>query len=108
MCKRNHEIYRLCMVEKEPVSSLAKKFGLSRSGVYKILRTFGGINPQELFLMNRQKKENETDDTRDLLREISRLKQELAKERLRADFYEEMVELGKEVYGIDLKKAGTK
>ena len=29
-------------------------------------------------------------------------------ERLRADFYEEMVAFGKEVYGIDLKKAGTK
>ena len=26
----------------------------------------------------------------------------------RADFYEEMVDFGKEVYGIDLKKAGTK
>ena len=30
------------------------------------------------------------------------------RERLRADFYEEMVAFGKEVYGIDLKKAGTK
>ena len=25
-----------------------------------------------------------------------------------ADFYEEMVAFGKDVYGIDLKKAGTK
>ena len=30
--------------------------------------------------------------------------QQLKKERLRADFYEEMVAFGKEVYGIDLKK----
>jgi hypothetical protein len=39
---------------------------------------------------------------------LGRLKCELKRERLRADFYEEMVAFGKEVYGIDLKKAGTK
>ena len=36
------------------------------------------------------------------------MKKQLSQERLRADFYEEMVAFGKEVYGIDLKKAGTK
>ena len=35
-------------------------------------------------------------------------KKQVKSERLRADFYEEMVAFGKEVYGIDLKKAGTK
>lgn len=43
-----------------------------------------------------------------LQEELSELKKKLAEERLRADFYEEMVAYGKEVYGIDLKKAGTK
>lgn len=36
------------------------------------------------------------------------LRKLLSQEKLRADFYEEMVAFGKEVYGIDLKKAGTK
>ena len=40
--------------------------------------------------------------------ELTKLQKELRKEKLRADFYEEMVAHGKEVYGIDLKKAGTK
>ena len=48
------------------------------------------------------------DDYRKLLEEVSTLKAQLKKEKLRADFYEEMVSFGKEVYGIDLKKAGTK
>lgn len=48
------------------------------------------------------------EDYRKLLEEVSTLKSELKKEKLRADFYEEMVAFGKEVYGIDLKKAGTK
>lgn len=43
-----------------------------------------------------------------LQEEVLRLKCELKREKLRADFYEEMVAFGKEVYGIDLKKAGTK
>ena len=43
-----------------------------------------------------------------LQEENARLQSELKREKLRADFYEEMVAFGKEVYGIDLKKAGTK
>jgi hypothetical protein len=47
-------------------------------------------------------------DYKKLQAEIARLQSELKQEKLRADFYEEMVAFGKEVYGIDLKKAGTK
>ena len=59
---------------------------------------------------NIQKKGSDVtpEDYRKLLEEVSTLKSELKKEKLRADFYEEMVAFGKEVYGIDLKKAGTK
>ena len=48
------------------------------------------------------------DSYKQLLQEIAELKKQVKSERLRADFYEEMVAFGKEVYGIDLKKAGTK
>ena len=48
------------------------------------------------------------EDYKKLQEEVLRLKCELKREKLRADFYEEMVTFGKEVYGIDLKKAGTK
>ena len=48
------------------------------------------------------------DDYKALQEQILKLKSDLKKEKLRADFYEEMVSYGKEVYGIDLKKAGTK
>ncbi|MCC8015303.1 MAG: hypothetical protein LIO87_08905 [Eubacterium sp.] len=58
--------------------------------------------------MKKQNKDILPADYQKLALELSSLKKELAKERLRADFYEEMVAFGKEVYGIDLKKAGTK
>lgn len=48
------------------------------------------------------------EDYKALQDEVARLKSELKQQKLRADFYEEMVAFGKEVYGIDLKKAGTK
>ena len=47
-------------------------------------------------------------DYEELLKKVSELESKLKRETLRADFYEEMVAFGKEVYGIDLKKAGTK
>ena len=59
-------------------------------------------------MMKKQGKDVTEEDYKKLLNEISSLKKDLAQERLRADFYEEMVAFGKEVYGIDLKKAGTK
>mgnify|MGYP001726754622 FL=1 len=48
------------------------------------------------------------EDYKALQDEVARLKSELKQQKLRADFYEEMVAFGKDVYGIDLKKAGTK
>ena len=56
----------------------------------------------------KKRKDVTPEDYKKLQEEIARLKSDLKRERLRADFYEEMVAFGKEVYGIDLKKAGTK
>ena len=57
---------------------------------------------------NKQGKDVTPSDYEELLKKVSELESKLKRETLRADFYEEMVAFGKEVYGIDLKKAGTK
>lgn len=106
--KLYHEIYRLRVVEGLEVSCIQKKLGVSRSRVYSGLSIFERDNPQEAAMMKKQGKDVTEEDYKKLLNEISSLKKDLAQERLRADFYEEMVGFGKEVYGIDLKKAGTK
>lgn len=103
-----HEIYRLRIVEGMDVPCIVKKLGVSRWKVYSGLTIFERNNPQEAAMMKRQGKDVTGEDYKKLLNEISSLKKDLAQERLRADFYEEMVAFGKEVYGIDLKKAGTK
>ena len=101
---RHHEIYRLRMLEGEDVSSIAEKFGLNRRSVYYALTIFEQENPQQAELMKNQGKDVTPEDYKKLQEEIAILKKDLVQERLRADFYEEMVVFGKEVYGIDLKK----
>lgn len=87
---------------------LSARSSLSKSTVYRWIRTFESENPQMCEQMKKKGNEVTPDDYKRLLREVCELKKQLCRERLRADFYEEMVAFGKEVYGIDLKKAGTK
>lgn len=103
-----HELLEHYYVNHGKVSEISAKKGISKITLYKWLRTFEAENPQMCEQMKKQGKEVTPDDYQKLLREISELKKQLSQERLRADFYEEMVAFGKEVYGIDLKKAGTK
>ena len=76
--------------------------------VFRILRTFEAENPKMADQMKKKGRDVTPADYKQLQSEIARLQSELKREKLRADFYEEMVDFGKEVYGIDLKKAGTK
>lgn len=105
---RHQEIYRLRLLEGMSVNSIREKLGVSRSHVYNALITFEEENPQQAESMKKQGKDITPEDYKKLQRELAILKKDLAQERLRADFYEEMVVFGKEVYGIDLKKVGTK
>ena len=101
------EVYSLYRVQNLPLSSVIAQTGLSRSCIYRILRIFESEHP-ETALQMKKRKDITPNDYKKLQEENARLQSELKREKLRADFYEEMVAFGKEVYGIDLKKAGTK
>lgn len=103
-----YDVYYLYKVEHESVTSISQKKSLNRSKVYRILRTFASENPEMAEKMAKQGKDVTPSDYEELLKKVSELESKLKRETLRADFYEEMVAFGKEVYGIDLKKAGTK
>ncbi len=100
--------YEMFYLQGVPVAEVARKTGLSRQTIYTYLRNFEAINPQVAEQMKKKGKDATPDDYKALQEEVARLKGELKREKLRADFYEEMVAFGKDVYGIDLKKAGTK
>lgn len=105
---RTKDVYAMYAVEGLSCNEICKKIGVGRSTFYRIIRTFEAENPQLSEQMKKKEKDVLPEDYRKLLAEVNSLKAELKKEKLRADFYEEMVAFGEEVYGIDLKKAGTK
>ena len=102
------EVYELHYVQHLREKEILSLKGLNRSSYYQILRNFAAEYPELADQMKKKGSDVTPEDYKKLLEEVSILKTELKKEKLRADFYEEMVAFGKEVYGIDLKKAGTK
>ena len=102
------EVYEMFHIQHLRVPEIMSKKGMTHYKVYHFLRTFATECPELAEQMKKKGSDVTPEDYRKLLEEVSTLKSELKKERLRADFYEEMVAFGKEVYGIDLKKAGTK
>ena len=101
-------VYDLVRVQNLSVKDVIKKTGLSKVTIYRYLRTFENENPKVAEQMRKNGTSITPEDYKKLQEENARLHTELKREKLRADFYEEMVAFGKEIYGIDLKKAGTK
>ena len=102
------EVYDLYRVQNLPLDVVKEKTGLSRNTIYRYLRNFVSGNPNVAEQMKKRGTDITPEDYKKLQEENARLQSEVKREKLRADFYEEMVAFGKEVYGIDLKKAGTK
>jgi len=102
------EVYEMFHIHHLRVPEIMSRKGMTHYKVYHFLRTFAEEYPELAEQMKKKGSDITPEDYKKLLEEVSTLKSELKKEKLRADFYEEMVAFGKEVYGIDLKKAGTK
>ena len=102
------EVYAMYHLDHLSVMEIMQRKGISKYKIYRILHRFEAENPELSEQMKKKSKDLTPDDYRKLLEEVSALKSQLRREKLRADIYEEMVAFGKEVYGIDLKKAGTK
>ena len=102
------KVCEMYFVDSLSIRKIASKICISNSSIYRIIRTFALEHPEIIEQMKKTGNTITPKDYKDLKAEIAKLQTELRKEKLRADFYEEMVAYGKEVFGIDLKKAGTK
>ena len=102
------QVYEMHYLQHLSVPEIISRTGVKRTQVYKFLNIFAAEYPDLVEQMKKKREDVSSDDYKKLLEEVSTLKSQLKREKLRADFYEEMVAFGKEVYGIDLKKAGTK
>ena len=102
------QVYEMRYMQNLSVPEIISKTGIKQTQIYRFLHTFASEYPDLVGQMKKKREDVTPDEYQKLLEELSTLRSELKREKLRADFYEEMVAFGKEVYGIDLKKARTK
>lgn len=113
--KRRHDVsFKLQVVEEALRGDLSKaavcrKYSLSDPSIlYRWIRIFA---PQHQLDDNAMKvpKRIESDEIRDLKRQLQLKEFELKKEKMRADFLDEMINVSEEMFNIPIrKKAGTK
>ena len=101
-------VYEMRHMQHLGIPEIISRTGIKRTQIYNFLRTFATEYPKLAEQMKKKGSDVTPEDYRKLVEKVTTLESELKKAKLRADFYEEMVAFGKEVYGIDLKKAGTK
>ena len=90
-------------------SDFCKKKSLDRTTFRFWLLTFapeGYLNSSD---MSKQKERSDSDEIGELKRQLRQKELELKKAKMRADFYETMVDVAEEQFNISIrKKAGTK
>ena len=99
---------------------IAEIIPVSRSGIAKWIRNFAGENPEVPIMRKRTVKQKRTivepeprqelpDDVKALQAELLKVKEELRKERLRADAYDTMIDIAEDMFKVPIrKKAGAK
>lgn len=105
------EILSEYFANPESLRSLSVKKGISRTTLWRWIRTFESSNPEMTAYMRTKKSpdRNPSDEIAALKREIARLQQELKHEQLRSHAYDTMIDVAEEMFNIPIrKKAGTK
>ena len=85
-------------------SALARKYGIGMVTVHDILRNFAAENDKSALLMGKRTTDSLSEDNKALRKEILDLKKQLYDETMRADFYDTMIDVAEEMFGIDIRK----
>ena len=89
-------------------SALARKYGIGLVTVPDILRNFAAETDKSALLMGKHTTDSLSEENKALRKEVLALKEQLYHEKMRADFYDTMVDVAEEMFGIEIrKKAGT-
>lgn len=94
---------------------IAEIIPVSRSGIAKWIRNFAGENPEVPIMRKRTVKQKRTivepeprqelpDDVKALQAELLKVKEELRKERLRADAYDTMIDIAEDMFMVPIRK----
>lgn len=76
--------------------------------VSRIISNFAAENDKSALLMGKNANTSESEEIKALRKEVLDLKKKLYDETMRADFYDTMIDVAEEMFGIEIrKKAGT-
>ena len=102
------EIVKLHYLEGLSRSELARMYGTAQPVVSRIIRNFAAENENSALLMKKKPTDNLTEENKALRREVLELKRRLYDETMRADFYDTMIDVAEELFGIEIiKKVGS-
>ena len=102
------ELVKLHYLEGISQSELARRYGTVQSTVSKIIRNFAAENDKSALLMKNKPRDSQSEEIKALKKEVLELKKQLYDETMRADFYDTMIDVAEEIFGIEIrKKAGT-
>ena len=98
------EIVRLHYLEGVSQSELARRYGTAQSVVWRIIRTFAAENDKSALLMKNKPIDSQAEEIKALKAEVLELKKKLYEETMRADYYDTMVDVAEEMFGIEIRK----
>lgn len=102
------EVVKRHYLEGRSQASLSREYGVAESVVSRIISNFAAENDKSALLMGKNANTSESEEIKALRKEVLDLKKKLYDETMRADFYDTMIDVAEEMFGIEIrKKAGT-
>ena len=102
------EIIKLHHLEGVSQCELARRYDTRQPVVSRIISEFAAENDKSALLMKKHTTDSLSEENKALRKEVLELKKKLYDETMRADFYDTMVDVAEEMFGIEIrKKAGT-
>ena len=102
------EIIKLHHLEGVSQCELARRYDTRQPVVSRIISKFAAENDKSALLMKKHTTDSLSEENKALRKEVMELKKQLYHEKMRADFYDTMVDVAEEMFGIEIrKKAGT-
>ena len=102
------EIIKLHHLEGVSQCELARRYDTRQPVVSRIISKFAAENDKSALLMKKHTTDSLSEENKALRKEVMELKKQLYHEKMWADFYDTMVDVAEEMFGIEIrKKAGT-
>ena len=98
------EMVKLHYLEGISQRELAMRYGTDQSVVSRIMSNFAAENDKSALFMKKDAKTSESEEIKALRKENLELRKKLYDETMRADFFETMVDVSEEMFGIEIRK----